>query len=49
MVHHNFPKQISFKSIYTMKEWKEVEVVDDYNNQLFMILEQQLMKIFFFW
>ncbi len=39
MVNHNFPKPISIKSIYTMKEWKEVEVVDDSNNQLFMILD----------
>jgi hypothetical protein len=31
MVHHSFLRPISFKSIYTMKEWKEVEFVKDYN------------------
>jgi hypothetical protein len=39
MVHHGFPRPTSFKSIYTMKEWKEVECANDYNDQLFKILE----------
>lgn len=30
-----------------MKEWREVEVANDYNDKLFMILEQQLIKKFF--
>jgi len=44
MVHHNFPRPISLRSTYPMKEWKEVEVVNDYNNQLFTILEWQFME-----
>jgi hypothetical protein len=31
MVHHNFPRPISSKSTYTMKQWKEVEVVNTIN------------------
>jgi len=41
MVHHGFLRLILFKSTYTMKEWKEVEAMNDYNNQLFKILEWQ--------
>jgi hypothetical protein len=47
MVDHGFPKPTSIKSTYSMKEWKKVEVVNDYNDQLFPILERQLMKKFF--
>jgi len=47
MVHHGFWRPTSFKSIYTMKEWKEVESANDYNDQLFKILKQQLTKKFF--
>jgi len=32
MVHHGFERPTSFKSIYTMKEWKEVESANDYND-----------------
>jgi hypothetical protein len=39
MVHHGFTRPTSFKSIYTMKEWKEVESDNDYNDQLFKIVE----------
>jgi hypothetical protein len=44
MVHHGFSRPISFKSIYTMKEWKEVECANDYNDKLFKVLERQLTK-----
>ncbi len=32
MVHHGFPIPTSFKSTYTMKEWKEVKSTNDYND-----------------
>jgi hypothetical protein len=38
MVDHGFPRPTSIVNTYSMKEWKEVEVTDDYNDQLFPIL-----------
>jgi hypothetical protein len=32
MVHHGFSRPNSFKSTYTMKEWKEVEASNEYND-----------------
>jgi hypothetical protein len=32
MMHHGFPRPTSFRSTYTMKEWKDMEVANDYND-----------------
>jgi hypothetical protein len=47
MVDHGFPRPTSIMNTYSMKEWKEVEVANDYNDQLFLVLERQLMKKIF--
>jgi hypothetical protein len=39
MVHRGFSRLISVRSTYTMKEWKEVKAINEYDDQLFTILE----------
>jgi hypothetical protein len=39
MMHHGFPIPTSFRSTYIMKEWKDMEVANDYNDQLFTTLK----------
>jgi hypothetical protein len=32
MVHHSFPRPTSFRNTYIIKEWKDMDVANDYND-----------------